>query len=211
MDLMRHPIKKDKGTYHHGHLAESLLDAVDEIATQFGLEAVSLRACAKRVGVSPSSAFRHYSDKRDLLTCFATRALLQLSDALSDANAQAHENGQDALQAVGLAYISFAIDKPAFFRAMWGEETIYSNNEAYVAASEQLSSNLKGGFADSIHDTDPTQLSTEELLAWSSVHGLANLLVDGPIAHGQSRQYKLALAARMIKAMAPALATGSQQ
>ena len=205
---MKHPMKKDKGTYHHGHLAESLLDAVDEIATQFGLEAVSLRACAKRVGVSPSSAFRHYSDKRDLLTAFATRALLQLSDALSEANTQAHGSGQDALHAVGVAYISFAIDKPAFFRAMWSEETVYSNNEAYVAASEQLSSNLKGGFADSIHDTDPAQLSTEELLAWSSVHGLANLFVDGPIARGQSRQYKLALAARMIKVMAPAFATG---
>ncbi len=204
-------MKKDKGTYHHGHLAESLLDAVDELATQFGLEAVSLRACAKRVGVSPSSAFRHYSDKRDLLTAFATRALLQLSDALSEANAQAHENGQNALHAVGMAYISFALDKPAFFRAMWSGETIYSNNEAYVAASEQLSSNLKGGFADSIHDTDPTQLSTEELLAWSSVHGLANLFVDGPIARGQSRQYKLALAARMIKAMAPAFATDSHE
>ena len=208
---MKLPMKKDKGAYHHVHLAESLLDAVDEIATQFGLEAVSLRACAKRVGVSPSSAFRHYTDKRDLLTAFATRALLQLSEALSEANSEAHQNGQDALLAVGLSYISFAIDKPAFFRAMWSEETIYSNNEAYVAASEQLSSNLKGGFADSIHDTDPTQLSTEELLAWSSVHGLANLFVDGPIARGQSRQHKLALAAHMIKAMTPAFATSSRR
>jgi len=40
-------MKKDKNRYHHGHLAESLLDAVDEIATQFGLESVTLRACAK--------------------------------------------------------------------------------------------------------------------------------------------------------------------
>ena len=46
-----------KTGYHHGHLAESLLDAVDEIASQFGIEAVTLRACAKRLGVSPASAF----------------------------------------------------------------------------------------------------------------------------------------------------------
>ncbi len=201
---MKLPMKKDKGSYHHGNLAESLLDAVDELATQFGLEAVSLRACAKRLGVSPSSAFRHYSDKRDLLTAFATRALLQLSDSLSAANASAHEEGRDALSAVGLAYIAFAIDKPAFFRAMWNEETIYSGNDAYVAAAEQLSANLKGGFADSIHDTDPDQLSVEELLAWSSVHGLANLFVDGPVGRGQSRQHKLALASRMLDAVRPA-------
>ncbi len=206
---MKLPMKKDKGTYHHGNLAESLLDAVDELATQFGLEAVSLRACAKRLGVSPSSAFRHYSDKRDLLTAFATRALLQLSDALSAANAEAHRKEQDALLAVGLAYIAFAIDKPAFFRAMWNEETIYSADDAYVAAAEQLSANLKGGFADSIHDTDPDQLSVEELLAWSSVHGLANLFVNGPVGRGQSRQHKLALATRMLDAMRPAFKTPS--
>ncbi len=206
---MKLPMKKDKGTYHHGNLAESLLDAVDELATQFGLEAVSLRACAKRLGVSPSSAFRHYSDKRDLLTAFATRALLQLSDSLSAANAEAHREEQDALLAVGLAYIAFAIDKPAFFRAMWNEETIYSADDAYAAAAEQLSANLKGGFADSIHDTDPDQLSVEELLAWSSVHGLANLFVNGPVGRGQSRQHKLALATRMLDAMRPAFKTPS--
>lgn len=206
---MKHPMKKDKGTYHHGNLAESLLDTVDELATQFGLEAVSLRACAKRLGVSPSSAFRHYSDKRDLLTAFATRALLQLSETLSQANADAHREGRDALQAVGLAYIAFAIDKPSFFRAMWNEETIYSGDDAYVAAAEQLSANLKGGFAESIHDTDPEQLSTEELLAWSSVHGLANLFVNGPVGRGQSRQHKLTLATRMIDAMRPAFKTSS--
>lgn len=204
---MKQAMKKDKGTYHHGNLAESLLDAVDELATQFGLEAVSLRACAKRLGVSPSSAFRHYSDKRDLLTAFATRALSQLTDALSEANGKARREEHDALQAVGLAYIAFAIDKPAFFRAMWNEENIYTGDDAYAAAAEQLSTNLKGGFADSIHDTDPDQLSPEELLAWSSVHGLANLFVNGPVCRGQSRAHKLAVATRMLDAMRPALAT----
>ena len=75
----------EKTRYHHGHLAESLLEAVDEIASQFGIEAVTLRACAKRVGVSPSSAFRHYVDKRALLTAFATRALNKLVEAMEGA------------------------------------------------------------------------------------------------------------------------------
>jgi len=197
-------MKKDKGTYHHGNLAESLLNAVDDIATQFGLEAVTLRACAKKVGVSPSSAFRHYSDKRDLLTAFATRALLQLSAVLSLANADAQKQGQDALLAVGLAYIRFALDKPAFFRAMWGEETIYSEDARYLDAAETLSKNLKGGFADSIKDTDPESLSPEELLAWSSVHGLANLFVDGPVGKGQTQEQKLNLAREMINTLRPA-------
>jgi len=201
---MKESMKKDKGSYHHGNLADSLLNSVDEIATQFGLEAVTLRACAKKIGVSPSSAFRHYSDKRDLMTAFATRALLQLSVALSAATVNASKDNADGLMAVGLAYIKFAIDKPAFFRAMWNEETLYTNSENYIAAAELLSSHLKGGFAHTIADTDPDSLSPEELLAWSSVHGLANLFVDGPIGRGQTRKQKLVLATEMLDALKPA-------
>jgi len=200
---MQHKSNKSKRAYHHGNLAESLLNAVDEIASQFGLEAVTLRACAKRVGVSPSSAFRHYTDKRALLTAFATRALLQLSSCLSTANREAHAEGRDAFLAVGTAYVKFALDKPAFFRAMWREETIYTSDEHYVAAAEQLSSNLKGGFADTIADSDPTQLSADELLAWSAVHGLANLFVDGPVGNDQTHAQRLETADQMIKIMKP--------
>ena len=199
-------LKKDKNSYHHGNLAESLLNAVDEIASKFGLEAVSLRACAKLVGVSPSSAFRHYADKRALLTAFATRALRQLSDQMAVASVKAQEEDSNAFHAVGLAYIDFALTKPAFFRAMWREETIYSNDENYVAAANQLSSHLQGGFADTIHDADPENFSPQELLAWSSVHGLAHLFVEGPIGKGASKEQKLVMASEMIQALGPAFA-----
>jgi AcrR family transcriptional regulator len=197
--------RKEHRTYHHGNLAESLLNAVDELATKFGFEAVTLRGCAKLVGVSPSSAFRHYVDKRALLTAFATRALQQLSDAMAAAKAQAGKEETNAFLAVGLAYIAFAVEKPALFRAMWREEAIYSNDEHYVATANELSMHLKGGFADTIEDEDPTSLSSQELLAWSSVHGLANLLVDGPVAKGEANSQKLKKAAGMIHALAPAL------
>jgi AcrR family transcriptional regulator len=194
---------KGKKAYHHGNLAESLLNAVDQLATQFGLEAVTLRGCAKLVGVSPSSAFRHYTDKRALLTAFATRALYQLSDAMAAAKVQAHKEQSNAFHDVGLAYIAFALEKPAFFRAMWHEEAIYSSDANYVAAANTLSAHLKGGFADTIEDNDPESLSPQELLAWSSVHGLANLYIDGPVAKGETKSQKLARAADMIHAMAP--------
>lgn len=198
-------MKKGKNSYHHGNLAESLLDAVDEIATQFGLEAVTLRACAKLVGVSPSSAFRHYADKRALLTAFATRALQQLTGALETAKATADQSGADAFQAVSLAYVQFALQKPAFFRAMWREETIYSNDEHYVLATHQLRQQLQGGFADTITDHDPKSLSAQELLVWSAVHGLANLFVDGPVGKGESEPDKLVMARAMVLTLQPAL------
>jgi AcrR family transcriptional regulator len=200
-------MRKPEDSYHHGHLAESFLDAVDEIATQFGIEAVTLRACAKRVGVSPSSAFRHYADKRALLTAFATRAINQLADAMEGAKHQAHLSDTDAFHAVGLAYVTFALDKPAFFRAMWREETIYSQDADYVAAANRLAGYLKEGFVRTIEDEDPTAFSPLELLAWSSVHGLAGLFVDGPIARDRTREEKIGIADAMLKGLAPAFDT----
>lgn len=205
------PAKWGRKAYHHGNLAESLLNAVDELATQFGFEAVTLRGCAKLVGVSPSSAFRHYADKRALLTAFATRALHQLSDAMAAAKFKARANGTSAFRAVGLAYIEFALEKPAFFRAMWREEAIYSSDENYVAAAQELGAHLRGGFANTIEDRDPASFGPLELLAWSSVHGLASLFVEGTVAKGRTKSQKLRKAADMLQAMAPAFADEIQE
>ncbi len=198
-------MRKQKNSYHHGNLAESLLQAVDEIATKFGLEAVTLRACAKLVGVSPSSAFRHYSDKKALMTAFATRALDELNASLEASNAEAAARADDTFTAVGLAYIEFALKKPAFFRAMWREEGLYTSDEAYQAAAQRLSTRLKSGFADALVDDDPTRLSPQELLVWSSVHGLANLLVEGPVGREQTLDEQLQQANAMLAVLKPAI------
>ncbi|WP_022953542.1 TetR/AcrR family transcriptional regulator [Leucothrix mucor] len=198
-------MKKEKNSYHHGHLSESLLDAVDEMATKFGLEAISLRACAKLVGVSPSSAFRHYADKRALLTAFATRALHQLLESMASAKAHAEQNELDAFSEVSQAYIEFALTKPAFFRAMWREEIIYTSDEHYAAAVKLLSGYMQGGFVDTIHDKDPNSFSAQELLAWSSVHGLAHLFIEGPVGKGLDKSQKQQMAHGMIKSLAHSL------
>ncbi len=193
-----------KQGYHHGNLAESLLDAVDDIATRFGLEAVTLRACAKLVGVSPSSAFRHYADKRALMTAFAARAIEELSTALETAKGE-----ERAFEAVGLAYVRFAIDRPAFFRAMWGGETLYTADPAYVAAVTRLGGHLQAGFAATLADDDPDALSPQELLSWSAVHGLAGLFVDGPLGGTLNLDEKLATAREMLAVLEPSLVGSS--
>lgn len=196
-----------KKGYHHGNLAQSLLDAVDEIAGQFGLEAVTLRGCAKLIGVSPSSAFRHYADKRALMTAFAARALNELSDKMADAADRARLQGSNPFRAVGLAYVEFALDKPAFFQAMWHQEIIYASDPEYAEAATKMGAHLRGGFANTLVDSDDKNFSARELLAWSAVHGLASLFVDGPVAKGKSKTEKMETAAQMLVALDPALST----
>lgn len=195
--------KKSQDSYHHGDLAESFLDAVEEISEKFGLEAVTLRACAKLVGVAPSAAFRHFADKRALLTAFGTRALNHLSDDMKKAsNAAEREN---AFAEVGLSYVNFALTRPAFFQAMWRTDLIYGSDEAYQMAVNGLGTHLKGGFANTLTDENHEAFSPKELLAWSSVHGLAGLFVSGALMSEASYENKLSKAREMISTMAPAL------
>jgi len=198
-------MSKKRDSYHHGNLAESLLDAVNTLAEQFGIEAVTLRGCAKLVGVSPSSAFRHYADKRALLTAFATRALLQLTSALEDAHKESKQQERDAVHAVGLAYVEFAVTHPALFRAMWREEAIYSHDAAYEQAAARLQSQLCAGFAGSLSDNDPNALSEQELLLWSAVHGLAHLFVDGNLNSTSTLFDRMKKAESMLSVLRPAL------
>ncbi|MEM9601505.1 MAG: TetR/AcrR family transcriptional regulator [Pseudomonadota bacterium] len=193
-------MKKHRDSYHHGNLAESLLDAVEDLATRFGLEAVSLRACAKQLGVSPSSAFRHYPDKRALLTAFATRALQQLSAALAEA-----ATNHTTFRPIALAYVRYAIEKPALFRAMWREDTIYAQDEQYRAATATLTRQLTAGFGDALRDCDPDHLSDQELLVWSTLHGLAVLFVDGPLNQVADDATRLTSAEHVIDRLIPTL------
>jgi len=198
-------MNKKRSSYHHGNLAESLLDAVNTIAEQFGIEAVTLRGCAKLIGVSPSSAFRHFTDKRALLTAFATRALKQLTHTLTQAHKHAAESQNDAVMTVGLAYIEFALAHPALYRAMWREEAIYSQDEHYVVAAKSLQAQLSAGFAGSLTDNDPNALSDRELLLWSALHGLAHLFVDDSINVGDSQFERMKKAEAMLTMLRPTL------
>ncbi|MBX9748821.1 MAG: TetR family transcriptional regulator, partial [Roseococcus sp.] len=59
--------------YHHGDLRAALLDAADALLDEGGDGAVSLREAARRAGVSPTAAYRHFADKEALLAALALR------------------------------------------------------------------------------------------------------------------------------------------
>jgi hypothetical protein len=80
----------------------------------------------------------------------------------------------------------------------------FSQVSGYLAAAQRLAGYLKEGFVRTIDDEDSDKLSPRELLAWSSVHGLASLFVDGPVAREQAPREKLRLADAVLKELRPA-------
>ncbi|MHB8533431.1 MAG: TetR/AcrR family transcriptional regulator, partial [Solirubrobacteraceae bacterium] len=109
-------------SYHHGNLAEALVDAALELARAGGPDAIVVREASRRVGVSHNAAYRHFPDRESLLAAVAGRcmerlaALMQLligEIAPSDTSLAA---ARARLRATGRAYVEFAIAEPGLFR-----------------------------------------------------------------------------------------------
>jgi AcrR family transcriptional regulator len=167
------------GTYHHGDLPTALLDAVDEVVRERGLAAVTLRAAARRAGVSHTAPAHHFGDKAGLLTAYAAQGFAALRDRLRAANdQQADESG---LTAIGLAYVRFAIEEPGRFQAMFRPELVHVDEPAYRDSCDAAFAVLLDSVAELRDDLAPEdpQLLYAATGAWSIVHGFATLWLDG--------------------------------
>ena len=180
-----------RSSYHHGDLRHALLEAGIALAREGGPDAVVLREATRRVGVSPNAAYRHFADRDALLSAVSDAALAMLAtsiDALFDAipHGTPEANARAQLRAVGTGYVAFALDHPGLFHAAFFVPT---NLETSSAASKTgpsgrspldlLTVALDEFVASGIM---PAQRRPQaEFLAWSSVHGFALLLIDGPL------------------------------
>ena len=160
-------------SYRHGNLPAALLAAARQILDENGLQAVGLRETARRVGVSATAAYRHFTSKEDLLASVAAVGFHELAAAMQSAS-----RGANPLSRAGLAYIEFADQNRGLFRLMFGpvlaERTKYPTLQAATAGVEAL---LLRGVADL--DQRPLNDNLAAMAAWGLVHGLSHLIVDG--------------------------------
>jgi AcrR family transcriptional regulator len=173
---------KKTGRHHHGDLRRALLDAVAEIVLEKGPEAVTLRECARRAGVSHSAAAPHFGDKRGLLTAFAIERSERLAGAMDDAVAALPPDAAPAarLAATGRGYIAFARDNPAHFRLMFRTDLIDTANPAWRAAARAAWVPLATAMEAVAPGADARAMRARLALAWAAVHGFCTLRVEVP-------------------------------
>jgi AcrR family transcriptional regulator len=107
-----------KAAYHHGDLRAGLLSAAMGLLEEHGETALSLRAVARRAGVSPAAPYRHYADREALVSAVAAVGYRELAEQLSAAHPT--PSTPDELASVATAYVQFALERPALFRIMFG-------------------------------------------------------------------------------------------
>jgi len=180
-----------RSSYHHGDLPNALTDAATEMARQGGPDAVVLRAVARATGVSAAAAYRHFTDHGELLHAVRERALATLADAMR-ASLEAGEPLADPaaeairrLRALGTAYIGFALNDPGLFRTAFCRPDDRPVPDVHERLKENGPFALVSGVLDELVATgvlDPARRPSAEIAAWAAVHGLATLLLDGPLA-----------------------------
>ena len=162
-------------TYHHGDLRAALVDAAIDLLEESDDTELSLRAVARRAGVSPAAPYRHYADREALVSAVAAVGYRELSERLAAAHPS--PSTPEQLADVAIAYVQFALDRPALFRIMFTEPCDRDDDER-VAATAAVS-----GYVQAIVERTFPQAEAEALATaiWALVHGLALLHLDGKL------------------------------
>ena len=165
--------------YHHGNLGQALIEAglAELEAGERG--DISLRGLARRVGVSANASYRHFADKEALMVALAAEGFRRFGAAQATA---ARNHPGDGFRAAGRAYVEFARANPALFRLMFGRFTSSHRDPELEEAAAVAYDGLRAFVAKDLGPrASPAQHAAGAVRAWSLVHGLANLILDGQI------------------------------
>jgi AcrR family transcriptional regulator len=177
------PRRKRPGQYHHGNLQRALLEqALRTIQTE-GVEALTLRAVGEKLGVSRTALYRHFADKQALLAAVGREGFRLLRLALADAW-ERNGRGGEGFDAMGLAYVRFAVGHPAHYRVMFGgfiescakdASFVEEATGAFQVLVDALVEQQQAGL---VRRDDPILLAR---FVWAVVHGIAMLVIDGQL------------------------------
>jgi AcrR family transcriptional regulator len=179
-----------KKGYHHGALHSALIEASIALAREGGPDRVILREAARAAGVSHSAAYRHFTDREALLAEVSRHARKELAAKMRQ-RVNRTNDPRKRLQAVGTAYVDFALTQPGLFRTAFTSHPATSGDDRDRPAEPEPGSHdaddpyeILGQVLDEAQAAgllDPRRRPGAEIAVWSAVHGLAGLLVDGPL------------------------------
>ena len=178
-----------RSTYRHGDLRRALLDAGVALARAGGPDAVVLREATRQAGVAPNAAYRHFASRQHLLDAVRAAAVAAVARAMEQEIARVPAQGSPAdraraaVRAVGTGYLRFAREETGLFRTAFGGAFQLGALSAPDDAEHNPFRHL-GTALDQLVATGalpPARRPHAEFLAWSTVHGMALLVIDGPL------------------------------
>lgn len=182
--------------YHHGDLAEEIMQRAIEHIEADGTEKLSLRALAREAGVSQTAPYRHFPTKRCLLAALATQGFCELHQDIERVVAQ-DASAADRFVDMGLAYVNFARENPTKYHLMFGAVLDdFSEYEMLERAARACFAEVRTMLSELIQDhPDAAKLDQLSGITWAGVHGVASLLLNNRHRNRAAEDTQKALAA----------------
>lgn len=171
-------------SYHHGDLRQALLDAGLAMLEDAGLEGLSLRKLAVRVGVSHAAPEHHFATLKHLLTAMAREGFARFEKAMRDGMAASPADAAGQLRGASRGYLAFATAHPHLFRLMFNA-TLLDWSDPALGASGASARGVLSEICLPVArarglDTAEGRAAVEHLV-WSQIHGSAHLVIDGKV------------------------------
>ena len=180
------PTRPPRDHYHHGDLRTALVEAGTRMLEEVGLEKLSLRGIAARVGVSHTAPKNHFDGLRGLLSAIAAAGFRRHAAVMTE-GVDGRTSPEERLRAACEGYVRFAREEPETFRLMfspprldYADPALKEAAGASYAVLAEVASSVRWLPADG---SEPNAGQTETML-WSFVHGYANLAVSGEFGAG---------------------------
>jgi AcrR family transcriptional regulator len=157
-----------------------VLDAAWDQVAEHGLRELTLREVARRVGVTHAAPYHHFPDRDALLDALADEAFVELDAAMTEAK-QGVDDVSERLFVLGRAYVDFARRRPERI------EVMFRRGKTRAAQPPELGARAFQHLVDAIsalqqaHKAPQGDVYELVLSAWSLVHGLALLSIEGPL------------------------------
>jgi AcrR family transcriptional regulator len=162
-------------------LRDEILDATTDLLRETGhAKAVSIRAVAHRVGVTPPSIYLHFADKDALLDAVCARYFEDLDQVMQHVAAE-QPTTIDRLRAQGMAYVTFALKTPELYRiATMGDPRPGSDVDVTLRSSAfvHLLDSVQALVDEGLYPPDDPTVMALELL--TAAHGVAAFLISRP-------------------------------
>jgi AcrR family transcriptional regulator len=178
--------------YHHGHLRQAIMTAAVEMIEESGLEKLSLREIARKLGVTTAAPYHHFKDRHSLMVALAQEGYAELLASLHEERAAA-QNAEDELKAAALAYLRFALRRRALYQVMLSTELVEDHRTGVLKDSGETSFEVALSSIAKSTGIGRKESAEAAFCVWALLSGISRLAISGVLQETPAEQERLAL------------------
>lgn len=180
------------GKYHHGDLRRAILETAVEMIEESGLEKLSLREIARKLGVTTAAPYHHFKDRHSLMVALAQEGYAELLDALNGSSTGTAE-AESALDAAVLAFLRFAVRQRALYVIMVSSELVEDHRTGVLKSLGEMTFEAARSSIAKSSALAFKESSEAAFCVWAFLSGISRLAISGVLRESPAEQERLAL------------------